>query len=231
MKQIIAMGAGRINNGKANDLMERYLLAAAGKPRPRICFLPTARGDQESEIEAMLAHLGKLDCQPSVLRLVQPELSDPAGFLLEQDIIYVGGGNTKNMLALWREWGLDQAMFAAYEAGTVLAGWSAGAICWFQAGVTDSIPGDLTALDCLGILQGSCCPHYDSEEERQPSYARLISEGALGPGYAIDDAAALHFLDGKLSKAISSKPGGQAYWVERQGDEIVEKPLSAELLS
>jgi peptidase E len=135
------------------------------------------------------------------------------------------------MLALWREWGLDEILKRAWQQGVVLAGLSAGAICWFEQGVTDSVPGELGALDCLGLLPGSCCPHYDGEAERRPAYHRLVAEGTILPGFGIDDGAALHFVDQELKCIISSRPDARAYAVTKSEDGVSEGALASTLLA
>jgi dipeptidase E len=225
MKQILAMGGGRFSIGEKHSVIEEYLLQISKKKRPSICFLATASGDSPDYILQFYEAISKLDCQPSHLPLIDPKTGDPKAVIMNQDIIYVGGGNTKNMLALWREWRLDIILGEAYESGIVLAGWSAGAICWFEAGVTDSIPGPYTAMKCLGFLSGSCCPHYDGEAERRPSYHRLINQKLLGPGIAIEDNAALHYIDGKLHKVVSSSPTSKAYAVGQEKGTVLETEL------
>jgi peptidase E len=126
-------------------------------------------------------------------------------------------------MALWREWGLDLVLRKAWEAGVVLSGISAGSICWFAQGITDSIPRQLTVLPCLGLLEGSNCPHYDGEPERRPSYHRLLREGAIGPGYAADDGAALYFVGTDLKEVVSSRPQARAYHMERVGEDQVSE--------
>jgi peptidase E len=129
------------------------------------------------------------------------------------------------MLALWREWGLDQILREAWRRGVVLAGWSAGAICWFEQGTTDSIPGPLTPLDCLGYLPGSHSPHYDSEPERRPTYHRLLREGRIRPGYAADDGVGLHFTGERLERVVSARPNARAYRVELTDGAVRETPI------
>ena len=154
--------------------------------------------------------MATLDCRATHLSLVQPPTADLAAFVLEQDAIYVGGGNTRSLLALWREWGLDVALRAAYERGTVLGGISAGMICWFEYGITDSVPGALSPLRCLGWLPGTACPHYDGEAERRPAFHRLLAEGAVPAGYAADDGAALHFVDDAARARGVARPAARA---------------------
>jgi dipeptidase E len=150
---------------------------------------------------------------------------DVTAFLLDQDVIYVGGGNSLNMLAVWRAHGVDAALALAYQAGIVMCGLSAGGLCWFEAGVTDSLGDQLSALDnALGLLPGSFCPHYDGDPRRRPTYQRLVREG-MAPGYAADVGAALHFVDGALSEIVSSRPQAGAYRLERHEGETQERKL------
>jgi dipeptidase E len=140
-------------------------------------------------------------------------------------VIYVGGGNTKSLLALWRDWGLDSILRQAWQAGIVLAGVSAGSICWFKQGITDAVPGEFTALDGLGFLPLSNCPHFDTEPERQPIYRRLIADGAVADGYAADDGVALHFTGGELYGIVSARAGGRARRIERGDGGVRETVL------
>jgi peptidase E len=225
MNQIIAMGGGGFSQEPDNPLLDQYILNQTGKPRPKICFLPHATGDVVRYVHNFYEAFTKLDARPTYLSLFTPPTADLESFLLEQDVIYVGGGNTKSMLALWREWNLNDVLRKAYRNDVVLAGLSAGAICWFEAGLTDSIPGALSPLPCLGVLAGSCCPHYDGEAERRPSYHRLIAGGELVPGIALDDGAAAHFMDGQLTHAVSSRPNAKVYKVTRVGEAVHETAL------
>ncbi len=229
-RQIIAMGGGGFSMEPDNLALDDYILKQASRPRPRVCFLATASGDAESYDLKFYAAFARLDCRPSTLSLFRPHTADLKSFLLEQDVIYVGGGNTKSMLALWREWGLDAILRQALENGIILAGISAGAICWFEQGVTDSYPGQMSVMPCLGFLPGSCCPHYDGESERRPAYHRFLAAGQIMPGYAVDDGAALHFVDDQLWKVVSSRPSARAYAVEATDTEVVEQTLAAEYL-
>jgi dipeptidase E len=227
MKQIVAMGGGGFSMEPDNLVLDRYVLAQTGKARPRVCFLPTASGDAEGYVVNFYTAFTQLDCQPSHLFLFRVPTADLTSFVLEKDAIYVGGGNTRSMLALWREWGLDRILKTAWENGIVLAGLSAGAICWFEQGVTDSVPGQLDPLDCLGLLPGSCCPHYDGETERRPAYQRLIATGNISPGYGIDDSVALHFGDQALRCIVSSRRTAKAYRVAKTAGGVEERELEA----
>lgn len=142
----------------------------------------------------------------------------------------MGGGNTKNMLALWRAWGIDHLVRAAWERGAVLAGPSAGSICWFAQGSTDSVPGRLTALECLGFLAGSNCPHYDSEAERRPFYRRMVGAGLMLPGLAADDGVGLYFVGQELHRVVSSRPNARAYRVERGENGATETEIVPDYL-
>lgn len=223
MKQIIAIGG--LTEPEENQLLYEYLVASSAKPRPRICFVTTAQGDNSDSLLLLYSAFSKLECQPSHLSLLFPESAEIRGVVMNHDIVFVGGGNTKNMLAIWREWKFDEILREAYDQGTLMAGWSAGAICWFEQGLTDSIPGLLTPLDCLGWLPGSCTPHYDYEPERPPTYQKLIAERKLKPGIAIEDGAALHYIDGKLSKVLSSRPNAKAFAVSNEHGRVMDTEL------
>ena len=224
-RQIVAIGGGGLSTESDNLLLEQYLLKLANKESPKICFVPTASGDSQSYIDRFDAAFAQLPCIPSHLLLFRLHTADLRSFVLEQDIIYVGGGNTKNLLALWKDWGLDTIIREAWEQGVILAGWSAGSIYWFEESVTDSFPGELRVLRCLGFLKGSNCPHYDGEPERKPSYHRLLAEGLISEGYAADDGVALHFLGTQLEKIVSSRPHAKAYRLEKVGETVKESPL------
>lgn len=230
MQQIIAMGGGGFSMEPDNLALDRYVIAQTGKTRPSVCFLSQASGEAQLYIINFYKAFNQLDCRASHLSLFNPHTADLEGYLMAQDIIYVGGGNTKSMLALWREWGLDVILRKAGDNGTLLAGISAGAICWFEECTTDSIPGDLTVLKAMGYLSGSCTPHYDGEAQRRPTVARVIGSGAMMAGYAFDDSAAGHFVDGKLKTCVSSKPNAKGYYVEAVNGEAVETMLETQFL-
>ncbi|QAS52541.1 peptidase E [Halobacillus litoralis] len=226
MKQIIAMGGGGFSMEPENLLLDEYVLAQVGKTNPKICFLPTASGDAQGYIERFYSFFGKKSCEPTHLSLFSPPSEDLRKLLLSQDIIYVGGGSTKNMLILWRAWGIDEILKEALDKGVLLAGLSAGAICWFEEGLTDSYGDHLEPLAGLGFLSGSCCPHYDGEKERRPSYTGYVEEGAILPGYGLYDGVAVHFVDGKPMKVVSSREASKGFFVTQKE----EKPLEIEYL-
>ena len=228
-RQIIALGGGGFSMEPHNLALDRYVLVQARSPVPRVAFLPTASGDSDDYIARFYSAFGRLTCEPSHVPLFRrtPDLRE---HLLSQDVLYVGGGNTRSMLAAWREWSMPDLLRQAWNAGTVIAGISAGAICWFEHGVTDSIAARLTALPCLGFLPGSCCPHYDGEPERRPGYRELLEGRLLPGGIAIDDGAAVHFRGTEIHAVVASRPGAAAYRVELAGSAVREDVLPARLL-
>lgn len=214
-----------------NLLLDQYIINQSKASEPKVCFLPTASGDAENYIERFYKAFNSLSCEPSHLSLFKPSTRDLEGFLLEKDIIYVGGGNTKNMLALWREWGIDSILRQAWKSGIILAGLSAGSICWFEEGTTDSYGDGLETIKGLGLIEGSHSPHYDGEENRRPLYHSYIESGELKDGFAADDGAALHFIEGELSKAVSSRPHASAYRVEKKDGVIQEYKIPTNYLA
>jgi peptidase E len=228
-RQIIALGGGGFAADPANLAFDRYILAQARSPQPAVAFLPTATGDADPYIVRFYAAYLSLACRPTHLSFFR-RTPDLRSYLLAQDVIYVGGGNTKSMLAVWREWSLPEILREAWDAGVVLAGISAGAICWFEQGVTDSWADRLRALDGLGFLPGSCCPHYSGEAERRPAYRRLLRDGDISPGFAIDDGAAIHFIDREAHRVVASRPDARAYRVHLTDGAVREDHMSAEVL-
>ncbi len=200
------------------------ILRVPGVPNPRVCLIPTASGDAVFIIEAFQEVFGRLGAQTSVLSLFRGDREDISAMIAEQDIIYVSGGNTRNMLVLWKEWGLNRILREAYERGVVLAGGSAGSLCWYESGVTDSIPGRLSALPCLGWLKGSHCPHYD-EQGRRPAFQELLLKGDLPGGFAAENGVALHFIDEQFHEALSAYPGKKAFEVGVSDNEVREISL------
>jgi peptidase E len=209
-----------------------YLLGLVAKPRVKVAVIPTATGDSPATIVGIYSRLPPERTERSHLLLFDRMIDDIEGYLLAQDIVWVGGGNTASMLAVWRAHGVDKALRAAWEAGKIMTGGSAGSLCWFEGGTTDSF--NLKRLaplrDGLGFLPGSHCPHYDGETQRRPLYQRLIGEG-FPAGYAIDDDAALHFQDGEIVDVVTARKDATAYRVERRDVEVVETPLHARLLA
>ena len=230
VKQIIAMGGGGFSMEPRNLRLDRYILAQTRRRKPRVCFVPTASGDSRVYVERFFRAMAKHDCQPSALTLFQRDARDPADIIAQQDVIYVGGGNTANLLAVWRLHGVDRALRRAWEDGCVLAGVSAGMICWFESSCTDSF-GPLRELrDGLGLLRGSACPHYDGERERRPTFHRLIRAKKLPPGVAADDGAAIHFAGRDIHRCVASRRGAKAHRVRLAGGRVVEEALSTDYL-
>jgi dipeptidase E len=229
---IIAMGGGGFSMEPENLLLDEFILASARAPRPRVCFLPTASGDAESYVAGFYRAFSGLDCRPSDLALFDRRISDLEKFVLGQDVIYVGGGNTANLLAVWRAHGLDRVLRRAWEEGVLLCGLSAGMNCWFEASVTDSFDASrLAALhDGLGLIPGSACPHYDGEEQRRPTYRSLIGEGRLPAGWAADDGAAIVFEVSTMREVVTSRPGARSYRVEASAEGVTESPLAVRYL-
>ncbi|MFC9130788.1 Type 1 glutamine amidotransferase-like domain-containing protein [Streptomyces sp. NPDC057099] len=203
-----------------DGLLDDWVLAQARVPHPKVCFVPTASGDAPAYVDQFRAAFrSRPACVPSVLPLFRRELDDDAlrSFLLAQDVVYVGGGNTANLLAVWRAHGLDRLLREAHDLGTLLCGISAGANCWAEGSHTDSF-GPLTYLpDGLGLLPGSVCPHYDSEPGRQPSYRAAVAAGRLPAGWAVEDGAGVLFENGVLGEAVTRAPGAGVYRVEPDG--------------
>lgn len=224
MRQIVAIGGGGFSMEPENLALDRYILGLVDKPKPKVCFIPTASADSNDYSDRFHLAYQSLGCETSHLSLFWPHRLDFDEYMLEQDVIYVGGGNTRNLLVLWRDWGLDVAIRKAYENGTVLAGVSAGANCWFEEFSTDSM-GPLAPWKGLGWLKGSFCPHFDGEEDRRPSLARMLKNGDIGPGLASEDYTAAHFVDEKLHKCISSRPGSQVYRVDIDGEMEIQTDL------
>jgi peptidase E len=228
--QIIAIGGGSFTVEPDNPRLERYVLAQTRKRKARVCFFGTASGDADPYLAKFYAAFTKLGCRPTHVPLFA-RTPDLRKVLLSQDVIYVGGGNTKSMLAVWREWGIPSILREAWRRGIVLTGVSAGAICWFKSGVTDSWAGRLAALPGLGFLPGTGCPHYDGEAERRPSLHRMVASREVPAAVAIDDSAAAHFVGRRLVRVVSAKPNAQGYAVRRQGSSAVEIPLPAARLT
>ena len=229
---VLALGGGGFSTLDAASAIDEHLLSLTGKDEPKVCFVPTASGDADPYIESFVAAFTDR-AEISVLSLF---CHDPWGYrdpalLLTQDVVYVGGGSTANLLAVWRLHGLPDILRTAAANGTILAGISAGMNCWFEASSTDSY-GPLAPLpDGLGFLPGSACPHYLEEEDRREKYLGWVASGALPDGYAVDQHTALVFQDGPLVEAISEEPDHPAYRVERGPDGVVETALAVRVLA
>lgn len=238
MKRIVAMGGGGFSTEHGPSVLDEYVVGLSGSNAPKICFIPTASGDAEKHLDKFYTDFERFGAELSHLAFFGKALPDAIPLdrieerLCEQDIVYVGGGNTRSMLAVWREWGVPQALRNAAAGGTVLAGVSAGALCWFEWGASDAgSPGARNGpLRCLGFLKGSCSPHWSSEVHRRRNFHAMVRRGDVPAGYGIDDGAALVFEDGRLADVVSSIPGATAYRVELARDRLLETELSARRL-
>ena len=223
----MAMGGGGFSQEPDNPLLDDFVLELSGASTPKVCFVGTASGDADGYALKFFEAFGPRGCVTSRLSLFQLPKAPAAELLASQDVIYVGGGSTVNMLAVWQIHGIDVLLRDAWERGTVLAGLSAGSICWFESGVTDSLHPDemLPLTGCLSFLPGSHCPHYDADPRRPLAYRRLVGGGELAPGYAADDGAALHFTGTTPAQVVASRRSARAYRVDRRDGEAVEEPL------
>ena len=211
----------------------RYMASLTGKERPKLCYLPTASADRESGIIRWYENCAPLNVIPSVQASFINSNRMTQTFeevLLSVDGIVVSGGNTLNQQVIWKAHGIDKILRKAWDRGIVLGGASAGSLCWFEEGTTDSRPKQLTKVECLGFLKGSHSPHYDAEENRRPTYHRLIKSGELKPGYACDNDAGIYFSDNEVKRAVHTREDAKSYHVSLQGGEIVEKELKAEMI-
>jgi dipeptidase E len=230
-RHIVALGGGGFSDAPgAVTPLDRYVLSVAGVDDPRVCFVPTASGDAALYVERFYAAFSQVPCRPSHLSLFGPPYPNLPERLLRQDVVYVGGGSTANMLAVWRLHGVDDALREAWARGVVLCGISAGSLCWFEGGVTDSFGPLRPMADGLGLLPGTNCPHYDSEPERRPTYQRAVADGTLGPGIGTDDGVGLHFEGTELVRVVSERPGAAAYRVERHEGAVRETRIEPDAL-
>jgi peptidase E len=228
---IFAMGGGGFTMEPANPLLDDFVLSLARATEPRILFLPTASGDTTGQINAFKARFEHRTCAPEHVSLFRlHESTRPLReIVLEQDVIYVGGGSMRNLLAIWHAHGLEQLLVEAWRTGVVLAGLSAGAMCWFQAGITRS-SGPPEVMAGLGLLQGSLTVHADGEPERLPVWLESVRSGAIPGGWALDDGVGLLFRGAQLERAVSSRPGASAQRVDAIAGELVRHRLEPELL-
>ena len=229
-RRIVALGGASLAPGSTDGPLHQYLLDLTGRERPRVCFLGTASGDDAASTTSFYAWFARR-AEATHLGLFDRRVADIEALLVEADLIYVGGGNTANMLAIWRTHGVDKALRRAWERGVVLAGPSAGAVCWFEGGTTDSFGPTLGPLnDGLGFLPGSFCPHYDSESLRRPRYHEFVAGGMLPDGYAADDGVGLLFVDRELTEVVGVMPEARAFRLARNGSDVEETSIKPRLL-
>ena len=221
---------GPPDTGLVDDHVIALARAQRGRERPRVCFVGTASGDSRDYLASFYAMFARRS-EATHLGLFDRSVADLERFVLDQDVILVGGGNTANMLAIWRVHGLDRILARAWEEGVVLGGSSAGANCWFEGSTTDSFGGLAALGDGLGFLQGSFSPHYDGEPMRRPTFQRLVGDGTLPGGHAADDGSAIVFHGTAVAEVVASRPGAQGYRVVRKDDsQAIETPLPARYL-
>jgi dipeptidase E len=233
---VVALGGGGFSMEPGNPLLDDFILSLCRHRPARVCFIPTASADAATYIAKFYrAFSGR--CIPTDLTLFDsPALPrrpartrDLAAFVQAQDVFYVGGGNTANLLAVWRAHGLDRLLRRAWLAGAVLGGISAGMLCWFQGGITDSFGGYRGIRDGLGLLRGTACPHYDGEAKRQAAFQRFIARGAPA-GYAADDGVGLHFEGTRLREVVSSRPNALAYRLQLRRGVVEVTPMKVRYL-
>jgi len=218
-KNIVAIGGGGFGRSLGSLEIEKYIISLISKKRPKICFIPTASGDSSLYKLNFYRAFSKLDCIVSHIDFFSrtENLEDK---VLTQDIIYVGGGNTKSMLAVWKEWNLQNILKNAYERGIVLCGVSAGAICWFDKGITDSFAKELSILDCLGIVDGIACPHFDEEKEREPFVNDIIKRGIIKSCICIEGNCALHIKNDFQYSSIDFGDGKKCFRIFRDNNNL-----------
>ena len=228
-RNIIAIGGGGFGANPGQGIIEEYILKQTKKKKPNICFIPTATGDNEAYKVNYYATFSKLQCNPTHLDFFKrtPDLNE---LISTQDAIFVGGGNTKSMLAVWKEWRLDILLKKAYKQGTVMSGVSAGAICWFENGITDSWAADLKIMPCMNFIKGTCCPHYDEEPQRKPTVKKLILANKVKNIYAVDGGVALHIKNEKNFKSVVFRKDKNSYEVSSKKGNIIEKSFRKVIL-
>lgn len=223
-----------IAGGGFNTAFIRYMAALTGKKRPRICYLPTASADSSSGIISWFRSCAPLDVEPFVQESFIASSRQRQSWdevFLSMDAIVASGGNTLNQQAIWRAQGIDAVLKQAWDRGIVLGGASAGSLCWFEEGTTDSRPKELTTVQCLGFLKGSHSPHYDREKDRRPLYQKLIGSGQMKPGYACDNDAGIYFEDNDVKRVVATRPDAKVYYVSVVDGKVVERVMEPELIA
>ena len=221
-KNIVAIGGGGFGRSLGNLIIEKYIISLTNKKRPKICFIPTASGDNDLYKLNFYRAFSKLNCETSHLDFFK-RTEDFEEKILNQDIVFVGGGNTKSMLAIWRDWNLDKTLKTAYDKGIVMSGVSAGAICWFERGITDSYANKLEILNCLGFISGVACPHFDEEKEREPYVSNLLNNGILNSCICIEGFSALHIDSNNKMRTINFGDNKKCFELFIKNKEIKKK--------
>jgi dipeptidase E len=226
------MGGGGFTMQERTPALDKLVLELTGNAAPRVCFLPTASGDPREQVTRFYERFGDWPCEATTLSLFHlgRDRIDPVEHLLAQDAVYVGGGSMRNMLAIWRVHGIDEAMREAWDRGIVLAGLSAGAMCWFEGGVSTS-GGAPETVRGLGLLEGSLSVHLDGDARRLPVYRAAVADGELPPGYAADDGAALVYVGTRLFECVASRPGARVVRYQPDGHAgVIESELPIRVL-
>ncbi|WP_394971210.1 Type 1 glutamine amidotransferase-like domain-containing protein [uncultured Croceitalea sp.] len=227
-RQLLIYGSGRHTVPFLN-----YMAKLTGKKTPNMCFIPTASGDNEGYIEHFYEVCNQLDVKPHVLKVWINSYDQKETFeeiINTMDAIVVGGGNTLNMLAIWKAQGIDIALKKAYENGVIMGGGSAGSLCWTNGGTTDSRPAKLSIVKGMSFINKSHCPHYNSEKSRRPLYHKNILEGNLSDGYACDDRSAIHFINEEIEKSVSLDAENHSYYVSLKNEKVIEERLASTII-
>ena len=223
-----------IAGGGFGTVFIRYMAQLTGKKRPKLLYLPTASADNAAGSLQWFKACAMLDVEPSVQDSFIASTSMPRSWeevFLSVDGIVASGGNTLNQQAIWKAQGIDVILRQAWDRGIVLGGASAGSLCWFEEGTTDSRPKELSIVHCLGFLKGSHSPHYDGEPGRRPLYQKLIGSGEMKPGYACDNDAGIYFEDNEVKRVVTTKPGSKCYYVSMVDGKVVERVMEPEIIS
>jgi dipeptidase E len=220
-----------IAGGGFNTAFIRYMAQLTGKPRPKLLYLPTASADSATGVIGWYRNCAPLTVEPSHQNSFIASYTQTRSWedvLLSVDGIVCSGGNTLNQQAIWKAHGIDAILKTAWDRGIVLGGASAGSLCWFEHGTTDSRPKELTRVDCLGFLQGSHSPHYDAEPGRRPLYQKMILSGEMKPGYACDNDAGIYFEDNVVKRVVSTRAAAKVYYVSVANGAVVERVMEPE---
>jgi dipeptidase E len=231
-RQIVAFGGGGFSMEWGNTLLDDFVLGLTGAKRPKVCFLPTASGDADHYVVRFYRAFSSDRCEPSHISLFRREtgVGDPRAHLLKQDLIYVGGGSLVSLLGTWRAHGIDEILREAWEAGVILCGGSAGALCWFGHALSGFHEGPERQIAALGLLPWSCAVHYYEEKGRREGFLDGVGEG-IPAGYGAGDSAALHFVGTELAEVVSSRPKASAAFVSLNADGVVaERELAVRYL-
>ena len=226
MRQIIAIGGGGFGRVIKDLKIENYIKSQCKSDSPKICFIPTATGDDNQYIENFYKAFDSIGCKTSHIDFFKRTIN-LVEHIKKQDIIFVGGGNTKSMLAVWKDWGLDALLEEAYKNGVIMCGVSAGAICWFNKGITDSWADDLAIMDCLGFVDGVCCPHYDEEPTRRPYVKDSLDNADFDECMGVEGNAALHIINEESYKSVNFGDNKNSYRISLKDNIVHEDPFES----